>query len=83
MSYHGSGSMDGLAEDLEVQSHNLVRNETGLQGFFVWDIVYRIDVAGPNKIPISVHEDLGIKLEPKRLPASIVVIDNVQMPTPN
>ncbi len=83
MSHHGSGSMDALAEDLEVQSRSLVRNETDLEGFFVWDIVYRTDVPGPNVIPISVHEDLGIKLEPKRIPASIVVIDNVQMPTPN
>lgn len=83
MSYHGSGSIDALAEDLEGQSRNLVRNETGLQGFFVWDFVYRLDVAGPNKIPISVHEDLGIKLEPKRLPADIVVIDDIRMPTPN
>jgi uncharacterized protein (TIGR03435 family) len=58
-------------------------NETGLQGFFVWDLVYRFNELGPNVIPTLVHEDLGIKLEPKRLPADIVVIDNVQMPTPN
>ena len=84
MSYHGSGSMDALAEGLQRQSRNLVVNETGLQGFFVWDFVYRSgEVSGPNVIPTSVHEDLGIKLEPKRVPADIVVIDNVQMPTPN
>ena len=83
MSYHGSGSMDALAEDLERQSRNLVRNETGLQGFFVWDFVYSLDVPGPIVIETSVRQDLGIKLEPRRLPADIVVIDNVRMPTPN
>jgi uncharacterized protein (TIGR03435 family) len=40
MSYHGSGSMDALAEGLQGQSRNLIVNETGLQGFFVWDFVY-------------------------------------------
>jgi uncharacterized protein (TIGR03435 family) len=84
MSYHGSGSMDALAEGLQGQSRNLVVNETGLQGFFVWDFVYRSgEVPGPNVIPTSVHEDLGIKMEPKRLPADIVVIDDIRMPTPN
>ena len=83
MSYHGSGSIDRLAEDLARQSRNLVVNETGLQGFFVWDFVYRYDVPGGNRLPITVYEDLGIKLEPKRLPTSIVIIDDVRMPTPN
>lgn len=83
MSYHGSGSIDRLAEDLAHQSRNLVVNETGLQGFFVWDFVYRYDVPGANRLPITVYEDLGIKLEPKRLPADVVVIDDVRMPTSN
>jgi uncharacterized protein (TIGR03435 family) len=81
-SYHGSGSMDTLAEDLKGQSRNLVVNETGLQGFFVWDFDYKLDLR-PNGLERAVYDDLGIKLEPKRLPASIVVIDDVRMPTPN
>ncbi len=83
LSFHGSGTLDQLAEDLARQSRNLVVNDTGLQGFFVWDFVFRFDVPGPRSIDTAVHEDLGIKLESKRLPANIVVIDNVQMPTPN
>jgi uncharacterized protein (TIGR03435 family) len=82
MSYHGSGSMDALAEGLEGQSRNLVVNETGLQGFFVWDFVYKFDLR-PNGLERAVYDDLGIKLEPKRLPADIVVIDDIRMPTPN
>ena len=82
MSYHGSGSIDRLAEDLARQSRNLVVNGTGLQGFFVWDFVYKLDL-GPGRLERAVNDDLGIKLEPKRLPASVVVIDNVGMPTPN
>jgi uncharacterized protein (TIGR03435 family) len=81
-SYHGSGPIDRLAEDLARQSRNLVVNETGLQGFFVWDFDYKLDL-GPNQLERAVYDDLGIKLEPKRLPADIVVIDNVRMPTPN
>lgn len=82
MSFHGSGSIERLAQDLALQSRNLVVNETGLQGFFVWDFVYKLDL-GPNRLERTVYDDLGIKLEPKRLPTDIVVIDNVRMPTPN
>jgi uncharacterized protein (TIGR03435 family) len=82
MSYHGSGSIDRLAEDLALQSNNLVVSATGLQGFFVWDFDYKMDL-GPSRLERAVYEDLGIKLEPKRLPADIVVIDNVRMPSPN
>lgn len=81
-SFHGSGTIDRLAVDLALQSRKLVVNETGLQGFFVWDFAYKHDL-GPNPLERAVYEDLAIKLEPKRLPADIVVIDNVRMPTPN
>jgi uncharacterized protein (TIGR03435 family) len=83
LTYHGSGSMDTLAVDLERQSRHLVVNETRLQGFFVWDFAYRIGLRGTNQLETAFHEDLGIKLESKRLPASVVVIDDVRMPTPN
>lgn len=83
LSFHGSGSIDRLAEDLALQSHHLVVNETGLQGFFVWDIVYRAGLGDANRIETAFHEELGIKLESKRLPANVVVIDDVRMPTPN
>ena len=82
-SLHGSGSMDRLATDLEFQSQHLVVNETGLQGFFVWDIDFRAGLRGADRIETAVHEELGIKLESKPLPASVVVIDDVRMPTPN
>ena len=55
---------------------------TGLQGFFVWDVDYKLDLR-PNALERAVYDDLGIKLEPKRLPANVVVIDDVRMPTPN
>ncbi len=81
-SFHGSGTIDRLAEDLRLSQH-LVVNETGLEGFFVWDIAYDTGLRGAIRVETAVYQDLGIKLEPKRLPANIVVIDNVQMPTPN
>ena len=81
-SWHGSGTIDILAVDLVLQSRNLVVNETGLQGFFVWDFVHIRDLR-PNALERAVYDDLGIKLEPKRLPADVVVIDDVRMPTPN
>jgi uncharacterized protein (TIGR03435 family) len=71
-----------LAEDLQLGSRNLVLNGTGLQGFFVWDFDYKMDLR-PNRLERAVYDDLGIKLEPKRLPADVVVIDTVRMPTPN
>jgi uncharacterized protein (TIGR03435 family) len=83
LSFHGSGTMDRLAADLRLQSRRLVVNETGLEGFFVWDIAYKNLLGGAVVVETAVYDDLGIKLEPKRLPADIVVIDNLQMPTPN
>ena len=82
-SFHGSGTMDRLAEDLRFSSQRLVVNETGLEGFFLWDIVYDTRLRGASRVETAVHEQLGIKLEAKRLPASIIVIDDVRMPTPN
>ena len=82
-SFHGSGTMDILAADLRLQSRRLVVNETGLEGFFVWDIVYNNLLGGPGVVETAVYDSLGIKLEPKRLPASIVIIDDIRMPTPN
>jgi uncharacterized protein (TIGR03435 family) len=84
LSFHGSGTIDRLAEDLKLTGRRLVVNETGLEGFFVWDIVYNFSPGpGANGMETAVFQDLGIKLEPNRRPASIVVIDDVRMPTPN
>jgi len=82
LSLHGSGTIDRLAEDLKLTGRRLVVNETGLEGFFVWDIVYNLS-PGANGMETAVYQDLGIKLEPNRQPASVVIIDDVRMPTPN
>ena len=81
--FHGSGTIDTLAFELELTGRHLFVNETGLQGFFVWDLDYGPLVAGRDRVEAAVREHLGIKLESKRVPTDVVVIDDVRMPTPN
>ena len=81
--FHGSGSSDVLALDLELATRHPVANETELTGFFVWDIDYGPRLPGADRLEVAIREQLGIKLMPNRVPTDVVVIDDVRMPTPN
>lgn len=65
-------------------------DETGLQGSFEWTISFSqaaslapaTEQSGPS-IFLAVREQLGLKLEAGPRPMDVVVIDSVEMPTPN
>jgi uncharacterized protein (TIGR03435 family) len=80
---HGSGPISRLVYHLENNSRHPVIDQTGLTGFFVWDLDYGLNLPGRNRLEAAVREQLGLKLELKLLPFPVVVIDEVRMPTPN
>ena len=63
---------------------------TGLTGMYEWDLTFASDLApvpdpdsGPPSIYTAFAEQLGLKLEPRMGPMPTLVVDSVQMPTPN
>ncbi len=65
----------------------MVVDNTGLAGKYNFDLHYTPDsAAGENSGPSlfsALGEQLGLKLETKRLPIKVLIIDQVNQPTPN
>ena len=75
----------------------LVIDKTGLSGRFAFTLAWTperfpaeppppgippIDPNGPS-LTTALQEQLGLKLQPARLPMDVVVIDSVEQPTPD
>jgi uncharacterized protein (TIGR03435 family) len=95
----GSGRQDGitmrgvtlkvLAEGmLSNVRRELVRDETGVPGVFDIDLSWRpdsstnADDARPAFVT-ALREQLGLKLEPQRRPVDVLVVENIERPTPD
>lgn len=92
-------SMDGLARQLASQLHSTVRNETGIKGIYDFTLHFTPDDApmdasgrGANanlsdnsgtSIFAAVQDQLGLKLESKKGPVEVVVVDHVDKPSDN
>jgi uncharacterized protein (TIGR03435 family) len=90
----GTGvSMSDLARNLALPADRLVVDQTGLMGS--WDLDLKYVPSGPMpNVPgvpppaddgaslfTAVQEQLGLKLEPQRAPAEVLVITSIQRPT--
>jgi bla regulator protein blaR1 len=86
--------MDRFAESLSGMMRRTVRNETGLEGFFDLKLEWTPDAApgAPDKpaeaatgptLLTALQEQLGLKLESKKGPVEILVIDRAERPTEN
>jgi uncharacterized protein (TIGR03435 family) len=76
-----AGTMDELV--LHVVQPSLrrpVMNATGLAGNFEWAIAVGVE---EGSIFADLEDQLGLKIESRKGPYEVVVIDSVQMPTPN
>lgn len=69
-----------------------VIDRTNLTGPYDFDLVFQPESATPGPIPVSadapsiftaVQEQLGLKLDPQRVPTDVIVIDSVERPTEN
>jgi uncharacterized protein (TIGR03435 family) len=84
--------MESFAGDLTSVADRLVVDITGLKGNYKIDLQlqpdYEDNVGGfggrTDRGMLTVLDQLGLKLEPRKMPFSILVIDHVErVPTPN
>src|SRR3954471_1429451 len=92
----GGFTMQRLAQQLRGMSGRVVRDRTGLTGFYVIDFTYALPAASGGPAPAvaadpneaasvftALQEQLGLKLEPDKMPIQHVVIDHIERPTEN
>jgi uncharacterized protein (TIGR03435 family) len=69
-----------------------VVDRTNLTGPFDFDLMFLPESPTPSPVPVpadapsiftAVQEQLGLKLDPRRVPTDVIVIDNVERPTDN
>jgi uncharacterized protein (TIGR03435 family) len=82
----GGAPISWLATSLENRVGGKVIDETGLTGFYRFDLHWAPDnlpdATGPSLFT-AVQEQLGLKLEAKRRPVEVIVVDHVERPTEN
>ena len=92
-------AIDGLARQLASQLGSTVRNNTGLTGIYDFTLRFmpedaRMDASGGGtnatladnggtSIFAAVQDQLGLKLESKKGPVEVVVVDHVDKPSDN
>jgi uncharacterized protein (TIGR03435 family) len=89
--------MDGLARSLAFRVGRPVRNETGLEGRFDFTLDFEPDIPaaqfGDNSKPgaelkgpslfTALQDQLGLKLEPRKVPVELLVVDRIERPSEN
>jgi uncharacterized protein (TIGR03435 family) len=82
----GGDSVELLAEQLALTLGRVVLNQTGMVGRYnlkvKWARDDSPDATGPS-IFTALEEQLGLKLEPRKAPVDVVVVDRVAMPSEN
>lgn len=83
-----SASMTYLALTLVMETHQPVVDRTGLSGNFDFAMDFAPFNAGPNdssgaSIFTAIEEQLGLKLQPAKVPVEALVIDRAEKPTEN
>lgn len=81
-------ALDNLVLNLPGLTGHLVENKTGLTGVYDFTLHYSAtDPAPPDSRAPSIYtaleEQLGLKLEPKKGPVKVLVIDHVERPSEN
>ena len=82
----GSIPMNDLAATLSGLAGRQVVDRTGLKGGFDFDFTWSpeqvADASGPSLFT-ALQEQLGLKLEPQRIPTDVLVVDSIERPTPD
>jgi uncharacterized protein (TIGR03435 family) len=80
-----------LVRALSTWTDRLLIDRTGLAGRFDWDLQWTPEPVTPeiaivpNRLPIetAIQDQLGLRLEPARAPAEVLVIDRAERPMPD
>jgi uncharacterized protein (TIGR03435 family) len=78
--------MNALVQIIVNQVQAPVLDDRHLDGLFDIDLQWKLDLAGVSDAPsifTTIQEQLGLKLERKRVPTQMLVIDHVERPTPD
>lgn len=82
-------SMPELTQILQFHVDRPVVDQTGLKGRYDFDLKWATDdgtatgADAPPGLFTAIREQIGLKLEPVKAPADVLVIDNVEKPTAN
>lgn len=86
-------SMGQLADALARNLRLPVMDRTGLSGVYDFNVAFSreeavpdanaADVAPPPLLPIALREQLGLRLQPAKVPVTMLIIDHAEPPTPN
>lgn len=87
--------LDTLADSLTGSLGTPIVDDSGLEGPFYFNITAQVPLPGGNRgrplsdlsdlpaLSTALEEQLGLKLDPRRGPVKVLVIDSVQQPTAN
>ena len=80
-----AGPLSRLVQGMQGFVDRPLVDATGLTGLFEWQLEAPMPTAGPAypSFPFAVREQLGLALEARTEPVTVVVIDAVSMPTPD
>ncbi len=81
-------SMPRLAELLSIKLDRPVADKTGLSGLFDIELKWTPDTAPPDadlgpSVFTAVQEQLGLRLEARKLPIEVLIIDHISKPSAN
>jgi uncharacterized protein (TIGR03435 family) len=85
----GGRSIGDLARVLMSELNAPVTDRTGLSGLFEMALHWNADPSAPNADPAlpslftAIQEQLGLKLEARREPTEVLIIDRIDRPTPD
>jgi uncharacterized protein (TIGR03435 family) len=87
-------SMGALAQSLEQELNYTVRDKTNLDGKYDFSVKWTPDQLGASAVGVhdqdngpslftALQEQLGLKLQPARGPVEVLIIDHIDLPSPN
>lgn len=81
-----SGPMAQLVDAVQRNVNRPVIDAAGLSGSFEWELRFAMRESIQSSAPsifAAIRDQLGFTLEPRTGPVEVLVIDSVEMPTPN
>jgi uncharacterized protein (TIGR03435 family) len=81
-----AGSVTQLMQRLQAYVDRPIVDATGLSGNLEWVLRFASGPEAPADVPqlvTALQDQLGLKLEPRQAPVDVLVVDSVELPTPD